>query len=225
MCGQEKKDRFCTNLQRMLDRDLVGRDITDPRVLAAMAEVPREEFVTDSHRSQAYSDGPLPIGMGQTISQPYIVALMTQELRVDRECEVLEIGTGSGFQTAVLSKLAKKVYTIERFGELAESAQAVLGRLDVRNVEFHIGDGSCGWPASKLPPSGCFDRIMVTAAVPSIPEPLIGQLVEAGFVVVPVGHGGSQRLMRCERKAGELDEKRICDVRFVKLFGKHGFEQ
>ena len=225
MCGQEKKDRFCTNLQRMLDRDLVGRDITDPRVLAAMAEVPREEFVTDSHRSQAYSDGPLPIGMGQTISQPYIVALMTQELRVDRECEVLEIGTGSGFQTAVLSKLAKKVYTIERFSELAESAQAVLGRLDVSNVEFHIGDGSCGWPASKLPPSGCFDRIMVTAAVPSIPKPLVSQLVEAGFVVVPVGYGGSQRLMRCEKKAGKLDEKRICDVRFVKLLGKHGFEQ
>jgi len=225
MHGQEKKDRFCTNRQRMLDGDLAGRDITDRRVLAAMAEVPREEFVTDSFRSQAYSDGPLPIGMGQTISQPYIVALMTQELRVDRKCEVLEIGTGSGFQTAVLSKLAKKVYTIERFSELAESAQAVLGRLDVRNVEFHIGDGSCGWPASKLPPSGCFDRIMVTAAVPSIPKPLVTQLVEAGFVVVPVGYSGSQRLMRCEKRAGKLDEKRICDVRFVKLLGKHGFEQ
>ena len=225
MHGQEKKDRFCTNRQRMLDWDLAGRDITDPRVLAAMAEVPREEFVTDSYRSQAYSDGPLPIGMDQTISQPYIVALMTQELRVDRKCEVLEIGTGSGFQTAVLSKLAKKVYTIERFSELAESAQAVLGRLDVSNVEFHIGDGSGGWPASKLPPSGCFDRIMVTAAVPSIPKPLVSQLIEAGFVVVPVGRGGSQRLMRCEKKAGKLDEKRICDVRFVKLFGKHGFEQ
>ena len=225
MHGQEKKDRFCTNRQRMLDWDLAGRDITDPRVLVAMAEVPREEFVTDSHRSQAYSDGPLPIGMGQTISQPYIVALMTQELRVDRKCEVLEIGTGSGFQTAVLSKLAKKVYTIERCSELAESAQAALGRMDVSNVEFHIGDGSCGWPASKLPPSGCFDRIMVTAAVPSIPKPLARQLVEAGFVVVPVGYGGSQRLMRCEKKAGKLDEKRICDVRFVKLLGKHGFEQ
>ena len=225
MCGQEKKDRFCTNRQRMLDWDLAGRDITDWRVLAAMAEVPREEFVTDSYRSQAYSDGPLPIGMGQTISQPYIVALMTQELRVDRKCEVLEIGTGSGFQTAVLSKLAKKVYTIERFSEMAESAQAVLGRFGLSNVEFHIGDGSCGWPASKLPPSGCFDRIMVTAAVPSIPRPLVRQLVEAGLVVVPVGRGGSQRLMRCEKKAGKLDEKKICDVRFVKLLGKHGFEQ
>ena len=225
MCGREKKDRFHANRQRMLDWDLVGRDITDPRVLAAMAEVPREEFVTDSYRSRAYCDGPLPIGMGQTISQPYIVALMTQELRIDRKCQVLEIGTGSGYQTAVLSKLAKKVYTIERFGELAESAQAVLGRLGVRNVEFHIGDGSCGWPASKLPPSGCFDRIMVTAAVPSIPKPLVSQLIEAGFVVVPVGYGGSQRLMRYEKKAGKLDEKKICDVRFVKLLGKHGFQE
>ena len=225
MCGQETKDGFHTNRKRMLDWDLAGRDITDSRVLAAMAEVPREEFVTGSYRSQAYSDGPLPIGMGQTISQPYIVALMTQELRVDRGCEVLEVGTGSGFQTAVLSKLAKKVYTIERFSELAESAQAVLARLDVTNVEFHIGDGSCGWPASKLPPSGCFDRIMVTAAVPSIPKPLIRQLVEAGLVVAPVGCGGSQRLMRCEKTAGKLDEKTICDVRFVKLLGKHGFEQ
>ncbi len=153
MCGREKKDRFHANRQRMLDWDLVGRDITDPRVLAVMAEVPREEFVTDSYRSQAYADGPLPIGQGQTISQPYIVALMTQELRVDQECEVLEIGTGSGFQTAVLSKLAKRVYTIDRFAELSESAQAVLGRLGVGNVEFYIGDGSCGWPASKLPQS------------------------------------------------------------------------
>ncbi len=225
MCGRERKDGFHANRQRMLDWDLAGRDITDPRVLAAMAEVPREEFVADSYRSQAYSDNPLPIGMDQTISQPYIVALMTQELRVDRESEVLEIGTGSGFQTAVLSKLAKRVYTIERFSELAESAQAALGRLDVSNVEFHIGDGSCGWPASKLPPSGCFDRIMVTAAVPSIPKPLVRQLVEAGFIVIPVGGGRSQRLMRCEKKAGKLDEKKICDVRFVKLLGKHGFEQ
>lgn len=209
----------------MLDWDLVGRDIADPRVLAAMAEVPREEFVTDSCRSRAYADGPLPIGKGQTISQPYIVALMTQELRVDRECEVLEIGTGSGFQTAVLSKLAKRVYTIERFAELAESAQAVLGRLGVGNVEFYVGDGSCGWPASKLPPSGCFDRIMVTATAPSIPKPLVEQLVDGGLLVAPVSYGESQRLVRCKKKAGKLDEKTICDVRFVKLLGKHGFEQ
>ena len=209
----------------MLDRDLKGRDITDPRVLAVMAEVPREEFVPDSHQSQAYADGPLPIGRGQTISQPYIVALMTQELHVDPECEVLEIGTGSGYQTTILSKLAKKVYTIERVRELAESAKAVLGRLGVDNVEFHIGDGSCGWPVSKLPPSGCFDRIIITAAVPDMPEPVVAQLAEAGYMVAPVGYSGSQRLVVCRKRSGKLIESMLCGVRFVKLLGKHGFEQ
>jgi protein-L-isoaspartate(D-aspartate) O-methyltransferase len=225
MRGRENKDRFGAARERMLRWDLSGRDITDPRVLAAMAEIPREEFVTDSYQAQAYNDGPLPIGMDQTISQPYIVALMTQELRANRGCEVLEIGTGCGYQTAVLSKLAKKVYTIERLSELAEPARAVLGRLGISNVEFHIGDGSCGWPASGLPPSGCFDRIMITAAVPKIPEPLAGQLADGGFIVAPVGYGGAQELVTCRKKADKLDERTICDVRFVKLFGKYGFEQ
>lgn len=224
MHGRENKDEFAADRERMLRWDLKGRDITDPRVLAVMAEVPREEFVPRSHRSQAYSDGPLPIGNGQTISQPYIVALMTQELQVNRECEVLEIGTGSGYQTAVLSRLAKKVFTIERFGELAESAQAVLGRLGISNVEFCVGDGSCGWPASLLPPAGCFDRIMITAAVPKIPEPVASQLAAAGVIVAPIGGGGVQALVACEKKANKLIERFICDVRFVKLIGKHGFE-
>jgi len=209
----------------MLRWDLRGRDITDPRVLAVMAEVPREEFIPQSHRSQAYSDGPLPIGMDQTISQPYIVALMTQELRLDPEQEVLEIGTGSGYQTAVLSKLVKKVYTIERFSELADSAQAVLGKLAINNVEFYIGDGSSGWPTSRLPPSGCFDRIMITAGVPKIPEPLLGQLVDGGLIVAPVGGRSVQGLVACEKKADKLITRAICDVRFVKLIGKCGFEQ
>jgi protein-L-isoaspartate(D-aspartate) O-methyltransferase len=209
----------------MLKLDLKGRGIANERVLKAMAEVPREEFVPESYLSQAYADGPLPIGMGQTISQPYIVALMTQELWIDSDCEVLEIGTGSGYQTAVLSKLAKKVYTVERFTELSESAQVVLGRLGVSNVEFYIGDGSCGWPESKLPKSGYFDRIMVTAAVPQIPKPLLGQLVNGGFLVGPVGYGGAQELVVCEKRRDKLIERVICDVRFVKLLGKHGFEQ
>jgi protein-L-isoaspartate(D-aspartate) O-methyltransferase len=225
MPGRQKKDGFSASRERMLTWDLAGRDITNPRVLAVMADVPREEFVQDSYQSQAYSDGPLPIGMGQTISQPYIVALMTQELLVDKGCEVLEIGTGSGYQTAVLSKLAKKVYTIERFGELAESAQAVLGRLGMANIEFHVGDGSCGWPVSKLPPSGYFDRIMITAAVPQIPVPLAGQLVDGGFIVAPVGCRGSQTLVSCRKKADKLIERIVCDVRFVRLLGKHGFEE
>jgi protein-L-isoaspartate(D-aspartate) O-methyltransferase len=219
------EQKFAKAKERMLRWDLKGRDIVDPRVLAVMAEVPREEFVPNSYRSQAYNDGPLPIGQSQTISQPYIVALMTQELRVTGDCEVLEIGTGSGYQTAVLSMLTKKVYTVERFGELAESAQKVLGRLGIGNVEFYVGDGSCGWPASQLPASGCFDRIMITAAVPEIPEPVTEQLADGGVIVAPIGGGGAQELVVCEKKANRFMERAICDVRFVKLVGKHGFDQ
>jgi len=225
MHGRQNKDKFSTARQRMLRWDLKGRDITDPRVLNVMTEVPREEFIPQSHRSQAYGDGPLPIGMDQTISQPYIVALMTQELRVDPEQEVLEVGTGSGYQTAVLSKLVKKVYTIERFSELADSARAVLGKLGISNVEFYIGDGSSGWPASRLPRSGCFDRIMITAGVPEIPEPLLGQLADGGLIVAPVGGRSVQELVACEKKADKLISRAVCDVRFVRLIGKHGFEQ
>ena len=225
MHGRQSKDKYSAVRERMLRCDLRGRDITDPRVLAVMAEIPREEFIPQSHQSQAYSDGPLPIGMDQTISQPYIVALMTQELRVDPECEVLEIGTGSGYQTAVLSKLVKKVYTIERFSGLADSARKVLGDVDINNVEFYIGDGSSGWPASRLPTSGCFDRIIITAGVPKIPEPLVEQLADGGLIVAPVGGRGVQGLVTCEKKAGKLITRAICDVRFVRLIGKHGFEQ
>jgi protein-L-isoaspartate(D-aspartate) O-methyltransferase len=225
MYGRQGKDKFSTAKERMLRWDLGGRDITDSCVLAVMAEVPREEFIPPSYQSQAYSDGPLPIGMDQTISQPYIVALMTQELRIDSGCEVLEIGTGSGYQTAVLSKLVKKVYTIERFSELADSAKKVLGKLGISNVEFYVGDGSSGWPASRLPPSGCFDRIMITAGVPEIPEPLIGQLADGGLIVAPVGGRGVQGLVACEKNADKLISRAICDVRFVRLIGKYGFEQ
>jgi protein-L-isoaspartate(D-aspartate) O-methyltransferase len=224
MHGRQNRGGFAADRERMLRWDLKGRDITDPRVLAVMAQVPREEFVPRSHRSQAYSDGPLPIGNGQTISQPYIVALMTQELRANRDCEVLEIGTGSGYQTAILAKLVRKVFTIERFSELAESAQAVLDGLGVGNVEFCVGDGSCGWPASRLPASGCFDRIIITAALPEIPEPVASQLADGGLIVAPIGGGRVQKLMACQKKGNKLSERFICDVRFVKLIGKHGFE-
>ncbi len=220
MYRQEKEDRFGKARERMVSFDLRGRGITDAGVVQAMSEVRREEFVPNEYRSQAYADGPLPIGAGQTISQPYIVGLMTQELKVNRDCEVLEIGTGCGYQTAVLSLLAKKVYTIERLAQLSESAQAVLGRLGFENVEFFIGDGSCGWPTQKL-----FDRIMVTAAVPRIPEPLIGQLVEGGLLVAPVGGSGVQELVLCEKIAGKIAERGFCDVRFVKLVGEHGFQE
>ncbi len=228
MAGQKNSDRFAKGRERMLRHDLMGRDITNPNVLKVMTEIPREEFVPPSYHSQAYADCPLPIGIGQTISQPYIVALMTQELRVNRNCEVLEIGTGSGYQTAILSKLVKKVYTIERFSELSESAQEILNKVGIKNVEFYVGDGSCGWPeqpAFGQPPSGCFDRIMITAGVPKIPQPLLKQLTNGGFIVAPVGYGGVQELMVCEKKADKLIETTICDVRFVQLVGKYGFEE
>jgi protein-L-isoaspartate(D-aspartate) O-methyltransferase len=221
---EQHKDKFDVEKKRMLKWDLKDRGINNPRVLSAMAEVPREEFVPDSHRSKAYTDGPLPIGMGQTISQPYIVALMTQELYITRDCDVLEIGTGSGYQTAVLSKLAKKVYTIETLPDLSQSARAVLGRLGYCNIEYYVGDGSIGWPKSKLPESGHFDRIMVTAAVPNIPKPLTEQLADGGFMVIPVGYSGVQELTACEKREGKLIEKVICDVRFVKLYGEFGFD-
>jgi len=229
MDGFKNRDRFAKARERMLKQDLEGRDITDPRVLKVMTEIPREEFIPEPYKSQAYADGPVPIGMDQTISQPYIVALMTQELRVDSDCEVLEIGTGSGYQTAVLGKLVKKVYTIERFRQLSESAQAVLASLDIKNVKFYIGDGSCGWPPTETfggrPEEKHFDRIMITAAVPKMPLPLLKQLADGGFVVAPVGYEGVQELVLGEKKGGKLIEKVICDVRFVKLLGKYGFEE
>ena len=225
MHRRRNEDKFEAARQRMLKWDLKGRDITDPRVLSVMMEVPREEFIPESHRLQAYTDGPLPIGSNQTISQPYIVALMTQELRIDPECEVLEVGTGSGYQTAVLSKLVKKVYTIERFSELADSARKVLDKLGISNVEFYVGDGSGGWPASRLPTSRCFDRVMISAAVPEIPKPLAAQLVDGGLIVAPVGGRSVQELVACEKKGDNLIGRAICDVRFVRLIGKHGFEQ
>jgi protein-L-isoaspartate(D-aspartate) O-methyltransferase len=211
----------------MVERDLKGRDITEPGVLSVMSRLPREEFVPGPYKSQAYADCPLPIGIGQTISQPYIVALMTQELRLNNFCEVLEVGTGSGYQTAILAKLAKQVYTIERFAELSALAQAVLGRLGFTNVEFYIGDGSAGWPnniTQGKPEKRTFERIIVTAAVPKIPQPMIDQLGEGGLIVIPIGGSSVQELVVGTKKQGKLIERVVCDVRFVKLIGEHAFE-
>jgi protein-L-isoaspartate(D-aspartate) O-methyltransferase len=215
-----REDKFTLARQRMVELDLKGRDITDPYVLKVMAEIPRHQFVPPTAKSQAYADGPLPVGMGQTISQPYIVALMTQELKLKPSFEVLEVGTGSGYQAAVLARLVKKVYTIERYNQLSESAQAVLGRLGFNNIEFYIGDGSSGWPEKKE-----FDRIMVTASVPQLPEPLLEQLVIGGLIIAPVGSGSVQRLMLCEKKLVGCTEHVVCDVRFVKLIGEYGFKE
>jgi len=204
--------------ERMLQYDLRGRDITDPAVLKVMAEIPREVFVPPTDRWRAYANGPLPIGEGQTISQPYIVALMTQELRIQRESEVLEIGTGSGYQTAVLARLAQRVFTIERSPDLSAAAREVLKKLGIDNVEFRVGDGSCGWPEART-----FDRILLTAAVPDFPPPLVAQLAEAGVIVAPIGQSSVQELVVAEKRRGKLIERGVCGCRFVRLIGEYGF--
>jgi len=220
MGARSGQDDFITARHRMIESDLIGRGIRDPRVLKAMAGISRERFVRQSSLSQAYTDGPLPIECGQTISQPYIVALMTERLKVASSMEVLEIGTGSGYQTAILCKLAKKVYTVERFEELSLTAQKALDELGIDNVEFYIGDGSCGWWQDKA-----FDRIMVTAALPNIPQSLTDQLADGGIIVAPVGSAGVQRLIAVEKTADQITERFICDVRFVKIIGRYGFDE
>jgi protein-L-isoaspartate(D-aspartate) O-methyltransferase len=206
--------------QRMLTYDLKGRGIKDQDVLRLMGEIPREEFVPEEHRMHAYADEPLTIGSGQTISQPYIVALMTEVLRLDDRCEVLEIGTGSGYQTTLLARLARKVYTIEKLPELSAAAQRVLKKLGIDNIEFRVGDGSCGWPESRT-----FDRIILTAAVPDIAQPMADQLVEGGRLVGPVGGATMQQLILAEKVAGKLIETDVCGCRFVRLLGKCGFKE
>ena len=216
MVSYNDKNRYAINRRTMIDCHLRGRDIHDARVLDAMERLPRESFLPEKYAANAYDDNPLPIGMGQTISQPYIVALMTQCLDLSGDEEVLEIGTGSGYQCAVLAALASKVYTIERFSELSEQAQAALGQLDYQNIEFAVGDGSCGWPEDKQ-----FDRIIITAAVPKIPQPLIDQLKEGGLLVAPVGGEYTQDLIVAKKDSGRLTTKTICGCRFVKLIGQY----
>ncbi len=215
-----ERDMLDQARQRMLRNDLRGRDITDPDVLRVMMEVPREAFVPEGNYCQAYADGPLPIGSGQTISQPYVVALMTQLLRLNPDCEVLEIGTGSGYQTAILARLAARVHTIEKLEELSSGARKVLNGLGITNVEFRVGDGSAGWPEPRS-----FDRMILTAAAPALPAPLVAQLAERGVVVAPVGCGSSQTLVVAEKFHGKLIERPVCGCRFVRLIGEHGFRQ
>ncbi|MBN1125046.1 MAG: protein-L-isoaspartate(D-aspartate) O-methyltransferase [Sedimentisphaerales bacterium] len=220
MVDYEQAGRFEYVRETMIRQHLEARGISDPAVLKAMRAVHREEFVTGKYLAEAYADRPLPIGLGQTISQPYIVALMTQELRLNRDCDVLELGTGCGYQTAILARLSKRVYTIERLGQLSESAQAVLGRLGIENVEYFVGDGSKGWPEKKT-----FDRIIITAAVPQVPQPIVEQLKEDGLLVAPVGGDFAQDLICYRKWEGQLQPSMICGCRFVKLIGEYGFDK
>lgn len=215
------EDVFYTDeRQRMVEEQLIDRNIRDERILEAMRSVPRHAFVPLEYRHMAYSDGPLPIGSGQTISQPYIVALMTQLLRLKGDENVLEVGTGSGYQAAVLAKLAKQVYTIERYTELADQAAAVLQKLGLNNVRVHIGDGSLG-----LPEHAPFQAILVTAAAPKVPQSLLEQLDEGGRLVVPVGGRMNQFLELWERRGAKFVQDVLVPVAFVPLRGRHGWKE
>jgi protein-L-isoaspartate(D-aspartate) O-methyltransferase len=203
---------------KMLREHLGARGINNDRVLAAFAAVPREEFVSERHRDLSYADAPLEIGEKQTISQPYTVAFMTQLLDPQPEDIILEIGTGSGYQAAILSKLAKKVYTIERFRELGRKAEEVLRRLGYKNVKVLIGDGSKG--LSEYAP---FDGIIITAAAPELPQPLLDQLKIGGRLVAPVGSDLVQEMIKVVKTKAGLEEERHPGFRFVPLVGEHGF--
>jgi len=197
-----------------------GRGVADRRVLAALAGVPRHLFVPESLAHAAHEDRPLPIGHGQTISQPYIVALMTAALAPRRTHRVLEIGTGSGYQAAVLARIVREVHTVERLAPLAAAAETRLSSLGCHNVVFHLGDGSEGWPDGAP-----FDGILVGAAAPAIPEPLIEQLGLGARLVVPVGDRGWQTLTVVERNADGLRTWTDGDCRFVPLIGRHAFAE
>ncbi|MGB9761534.1 MAG: protein-L-isoaspartate(D-aspartate) O-methyltransferase [Caldimicrobium thiodismutans] len=215
-----EKDIYRVARERMVETQIKARGIKDERVLKAMLKVPRHLFVPSSLRDQAYGDFPLPIGEGQTISQPYIVALMTEALELKGKERVLEIGTGSGYQTAILAELATWVYTIEKYSTLQEKAKAILFELGYKNISFKIGDGTLGWLEAAP-----FDAIIVTAAAPQIPLPLIEQLAEGGRIVIPVGDEFSQVLVKGIKKGGTLHTKSLEPVRFVKLVGEYGFKE
>lgn len=205
---------------QMVEQQLRARDIYDRRVLAAMERVLRHQFVPDTYRHLAYQDGPLPIGEGQTISQPYIVAFMTQLLELRGNETVLEVGTGCGYQAAVLGELARYVYSLERFARLADRAAETLSRLGYTNVDIHVGDGSQG-----LVDMGPFDAIIVTAAAPSIPGPLCSQLhPETGRLVLPVGSQQNQTLQIVRRQQERFKVEQSIGVRFVPLIGRYGFK-
>jgi protein-L-isoaspartate(D-aspartate) O-methyltransferase len=204
----------------MVEEQLIPRGIVHPQTLKAMREVPRHLFVEDAMRARAYGDYPLPIAAGQTISQPYIVARMTQLLCLTGEEKVLEIGTGSGYQAAVLSRMCERVYTVERINQLLASSRKVFDSLKYYNIVSKLDDGTLGWPEN-----GPYDAIMVTAGGPEIPPPLIDQLADNGTLVIPVGGTDVQELQRLTKKEGEVSIEHLDKVRFVDLIGTHGWSR
>jgi protein-L-isoaspartate(D-aspartate) O-methyltransferase len=207
-------------LERMIQQQLVERGIRDERVIEAVRATPRERFFPEDAQGEAYADRPGAIGLGQTISQPYIVALMTQHLDVRPGHTVLELGTGSGYQTAILARLAGEVYSIERLKPLLDDAFERVLSLGVRNVHFRHGDGTVGWP-ERAP----FDRILVAAGAPVLPAALLkGQLKDGGVAVLPVGPHDEQMLVEVHKRGDRLESKEVCPCRFVKLIGEEGWK-
>jgi protein-L-isoaspartate(D-aspartate) O-methyltransferase len=203
---------------KMVEEQIISREIKDPRVIAAMKKVPRHLFVEEALQSQAYSDHPLPIGEKQTISQPYMVALMTEALQLAGKERVLEIGAGSGYQTAILAELAERVFSIERIRPLAIRARQLIYELGYFNVEIKIFDGTYGWAEE-----GPFEAIMVTAGAPDIPQALLDQLTIGGRLVIPVGDAFVQDLIRITKTGEGIKREDLGGCRFVKLIGKYGW--
>ena len=203
---------FTDQRDRMVKEQIAARGVSDERVLNAMRTVPRHEFVPNRFRGEAYNDEPLPIGQDQTISQPYVVALMTEQLRPQPQHRVLEIGTGSGYQAAILSGLVSEVYSVEIVEPLAKSAEEILQRLGCKNVHIKAGDGYKGWPEHAP-----FDSIIVTCAPDHVPQPLVDQLKEGGRMVIPVGPRLAQELYVLTKSNGQLRQTALLDVRFVPM--------
>jgi protein-L-isoaspartate(D-aspartate) O-methyltransferase len=210
---------FALLRKRMVEEQLMPRGIKDPRVLEVFSKVERHQFIPEDLRGSAYADYPVPIGEGQTISQPFIVALMTESLEIGPEDKILEIGTGSGYQAAILAELAKEVYTIERIESLAKKAEALLKDLGYNNITIKVDDGTLGWKENAP-----FNKIIITAASPRIPLPLTEQLAENGKLILPLGETFSQVLTLVEKKANQLKHQQICGCVFVPLVGKYGWK-
>ena len=205
----------------MVEKQLLARGIRDEAVLCAFKKVPRHRFIDPGLRECSYSDFPVSIGRGQTISQPYIVALMVQLLDITKTGKVMEIGTGSGYETAILAELGGTVFTVERIAALAAKAKEILGHEGYQNINIKVGDGTEGWPEFAV-----FDKIIVTAGSPNVPQPLLDQLANNGRLVIPVGSRFTQRLLLVEKGInGKISEKDICGCVFVPLIGRYGWEE
>ncbi|WP_319479830.1 protein-L-isoaspartate(D-aspartate) O-methyltransferase [uncultured Draconibacterium sp.] len=217
MVSSSQNDAFFNERWKMVELQLKNRGINNELVLAAFRQVPRHEFVIPQYAKFAYADSPLPIDEGQTISQPYIVAYMTEVLNLNRSDRVLEVGTGSGYQAAILAQLCDSVFTIELFEELSKSAKKVFRKLEYNNIYCKVGDGYLGWP-EKAP----FDAILVSCSPSHVPEPLQEQLAEGGRMIIPVGAGNIQKLVLLQKRNGKIRKKDVLPVRFVPMLDEDG---